>query len=395
METPAIDDFLGRRSGGIWRQRLLWLLLGLGVMLLVALLGRFVNGGVPARYATVTIVREDLNSVLRGSGTLQPAESRLVGAAEAGRVAAVLVAPGAPVVEGQLLARLEAAPFQTEIDRATELLAARRTALSAAEEREGALRQQLRRYERVRAESGGLAPSAREMRLARRDLADAATALQDALAEVKAADEMLADRRARLAAAEIRAPADGVVVARPLPGQPVTAGQPDAPFVLAAPYSRLKLEMMVDRIAAGTVRVGATKAVVRAGSHSFPAAVTGVRAARSTDPSNVILVLDVDNPNLDLKPGAAVSASVDLGLWRDVLVVPEAALHFARTGGPAQDSGQTEAPPSARDGDAVYVLDEGNRPRRVAVEVKGTDGTQVAVASAALQPGMPVITGLR
>ena len=109
----------------------------------------------------------------------------------------------------------------------------------------------------------------------------------------------------------------------------------------------------------------------------------------------MILVLDVDNPNLDLKPGAAVSASVDLGLWRDVLVVPEAALHFARTGGPPQDSGQAEASPSARDGDAVYVLDEGNRPRRVAVEVKGTDGTQVAVASAALQPGMPVITGLR
>ncbi|PZU46062.1 MAG: hypothetical protein DI568_12620 [Sphingomonas sp.] len=395
VNTPAIDDFLGRRPSTVWRQRLLWLLLGLTLVALVALVGRFVNGGAPTRYMTSSVVRQDLNAALQGTGTLQPADRQLVGMSESGRISAVLVRPGEQVREGQLLARLDSEPFQSEIDRASTLLANRDTALSTAREAEAKLRVQLRRYERVRAESGGMAPSNREMRVARTELRDATAKLQDAEAEADAAQRSLATQRARLAAADIRAPADGVVVAGPQNGQMVTAGQNEMPFVIAAPYSRLKLEMMVDRANADEVSVGTTTATVRATSfpaRSFPARVVAIRAARSTDPSNVVLVLDVQNPDLALKPGMAASANVELGLRRNMLVVPNTALQFARAGGPTPDSSM---PARAEAGEAVYVLGEGNRPRRTPVELRGSDGTLVAVVSGELEPGMPVVTGLR
>ena len=59
METPAIDDFLGRRSGGIWRQRLLWLAPGTMVIAIAAVV-------MLAKHPLMPIYLNILGKVIRG-----------------------------------------------------------------------------------------------------------------------------------------------------------------------------------------------------------------------------------------------------------------------------------------------------------------------------------------
>ncbi len=388
--ASAVDDFLGTRPRAIWRQRTLWLLVGLALVVLVVLVGRFVNGGAPTRYATELVGRDDVQAALTGSGMLQSVGHEQVGASEPGTIGTVLVRQGERVSKGQLLAQLDPAPFQEEIDRAVTLSITRQTAMTAAQAKTEEQRSRLAGYERVRTESNGLAPSDREMALARQDLRQAQAELHGAQIEFDAARDVIAARQARLALTDIRSPIDGVVTRLAEQGQETGPDRKQALFEIAAPYSRLRLEIMLERAAAGALHVGATAQVSAADtpSRSFPAAVAVMRPARSADASRFILALDVSNPELRLRPGMTATARIGLGLRQNSLVVPDAALRFARASDAEQGVDRAK-------GDAVYVLGEGNTPRRVPVTVQGGDGARRAVTSDALEPGMPVITGLR
>lgn len=390
MSVSVVEDVLGNRPSRIWRQRLQWLLLGLTLVALVVLVGRFVNGGAPTRYATVAVGRDDLKATLEGSGVLQAAGSETIGADVAGRIGTVLVRQGEQVRKGQALARLDPSPFQAEIDQASTLLITRQAALSAAQMKATEAHTKLEGYEKVRTESRGLAPSDREMALARDDLREALKALHVALVETDAARSSIEQHRAQLILAEIRAPLDGVVVTLPQPGQVVGPRREQAVFQIAAPYSRLRLEIMMPRADASSLRVGAPAQIIPAAlpSRTFPATVAAMRAARSADASRFIMALDVQNPDAALRPGMAATARVDLGLRRNVLIVPEAALRFARASDAARGLNGAK-------GDGVYVLGEGNTPRRMTVKLQGGNGAQRAVTSDELEPNMPVITGLR
>lgn len=388
MKASTVDDFLGTRPAASSRQRLLWLLLGLALIVLIGLVGRFVNGGAPTPYATVDLIREDLRAEIAGSGRLQPSGLEAVPAQEPGVIAAVLVRQGEPVRKGQLLAQLDPAPVEREIASATTLLEERRSATAAAQKQVDELRGRMETFRRVRAESGGLAPSDREMALAADDLRGALAALRAAAVEAEAAEAIVAEREARLSRREIRAPHDGVILTRPQPGREARADPADRLFELAAPYSRLKLEIMLRRAEAYGLHVGDPAQVdaAQGQGRSFPATVTALRPARSADASRVILVLDVANPGRVLRPGLAVNARIDAGVRQQALVVPEAALQFARG---------SDASKGLGGGDAIYILDHEGKPRRVAVQVAGRSGDRIAVASDELSPGTPIITGLR
>jgi HlyD family secretion protein len=390
MSVPVVEDVLGNQPSRVWRQRLQWLLLGFTLVALVMLVGRFVNGGAPTRYATAAVGHDDLKATLEGSGVLQAAGSEAIGSDVAGQIGTVLVRQGEQVRKGQILAQLDPTPFQAEIDQASTLLITRQAALSAAQTKAAAARTKLEGYEKVRTESGGLAPSDREMALARDDLRETMKALHGALVETDAARASIEQNRAQLALAEIRAPVDGVVVTRPQPGQIVAPGRNQGVFQIAAPYSRLRLEIMMPRADANSLRVGAPAQIIPAGqpSQTVPATVAAMRAARSADASRFIMALDVANPDAALRPGMAATARINLGLRRNVLIVPEAALRFARASDAARGLDGVK-------GDGVYVLGEGNTPRRMAVKLQGGNGARRAVTSDELEPNMPVITGLR
>ena len=97
---------------------------------------------------------------------------------------------------------------------------------------------------------------------------------------------------------------------------------------------------------------------------------------------------ELGNPGAALRVGTTVTVQLDLGLRRDVLVVPDSALRFGRASDAARAPGEVH-------GEAVYVTGSEGTPQRIPVTRGGSDGRNSEVASDMLKPGMRVITGLR
>ncbi len=187
MKASTIDDVLGTRPRAASRQRLLWLLLGLVLIALIGLVGRFVNGGAPTRYATVNVGREDLRAEVAGTGTLQPSGVQVAGAREAGRIATVRVQARQRVRKGQLLAQLDPTPVEEDIARAATLLDTRQAALAGVQvtvnDQRGPVGHLSAGARRIR-RAGAIRA---EMAMADEDLRKATAALQAAVLEVDAA----------------------------------------------------------------------------------------------------------------------------------------------------------------------------------------------------------------
>ena len=380
------DDFLGMRPGSRRRRALQWLAVALAAVAVIVLVGRFVNGGEATRYATAAVAREDLQAALTGTGALLGVGQRELTAEVDGTVTFVLAGDGQRVTKGQVLAQLDPSALAAEAGAAQTLVGAREAALSEANGAERQARDQLKRFNEVRARSNDLAPSDREMDLARGAVREAAAAARDAAVELDAARAGLAERQARLASAQIAAPADGLIVRRRVaPGQAVTAHATPL-FDIAEAPTRLQMQVLVDRAAARALRPGAAAQAVVA-RKTYPASVALVRPARSADETQAILLLDVANPGGTLRPGMTATAKIPLAVHKDALVVPAEALAFGRASD-ATAGGEAQ-------GEAVYVLTEQGAPRRAPVTVEGADGGRVAVASPDLAVGAPVITGLR
>lgn len=403
--TAALDDFLGTNPGPAWRRRLKWIAVAVAAIALLVLVGRFVNGGQATRYATEPVQRGDVQVKLFGSGRLQPVGARAVGTRLSGTVLEVLAKDNDPVIEGEILARIDPAPFQAEIERSQQLIDARQAALDKVQSAEQEARTTLTRFERVRRHSGGSVPSDREMDAARRALSDASDTAQRAVVELTSARAALTDRQAQLAATEIRSPMNGVVVRRQVSAGQLLAGtSPNQTlFTVAPPYSRLRLDVAVSEADAQNLpRIRSAHVTVASmPNRSFAAIVKSIggvpalpqpdrSAARAVTPGRAPmgLSLEVINPDLSLRPDMIATAQIDLDMHRDVLIVPSAALRFAR----ASDAAQRGSRPM---GPAVYVLGGDATPHRVAVTVDGSDGDHSIVQSAELGPGLHIITGLR
>ena len=393
----SVDEFLGMSRGPMWRRWLKWLAIAIAVVVLTILIGRFVSGGVATEYLSEPVVQADMQLKMFGSGRLQPTGARMVTATQRGMVQEILVADNQPVEEGQVLARLDQAPFQEAIDRARELLDTRQAAVGKAAAARTAASRQLALYQQVRRQSGGTVPSDREMAAAQQAVKQATDALGGAQTELVAARDELSVREAQLAGTGIRAPITGVVTRRLVNAGQVIGGTPGQNlFVIAEPYSRLRLEIATDRVQANRLREvrGARAIVTGPSGKGVVAPITQVAegpappqpARGPATPVPVGIALEIANPGQALRPGTVVTVQIALGLHRDALVVPNGALRFAR----ASDAAQGEA-----DGEAVYIPGDDGKPYRVPVVRGGSDGRNTEVTSDSLRPGMRVITGLR
>ncbi|MEZ5500114.1 MAG: efflux RND transporter periplasmic adaptor subunit [Steroidobacteraceae bacterium] len=127
---------------------------------------------------------------------------------EGGRVAALLVEAGDRVRKGQVLARLDMSVLRPQVASLAAALEESRASSSLA----------TADYERAQAVAGTGALSAEEVERRRSSALAAA-------AKVKVAEAQLAEARARMGRAEIRAPDDGIVLTRSAEiGQTVSAG---------------------------------------------------------------------------------------------------------------------------------------------------------------------------
>lgn len=192
----------------------------------------------------------------------------------------------------------------------------------------------------------------------------------------------------------ITAPVDGVVVSRNVDVGQTVAASLAAPtlFLIAQDLTKMQVDTNVSEADVGRVVVGqpATFTVDAYPGQVFTGSVTSIRKA-PINVQNVITydaVIGVSNTELKLFPGMTANVKILVNQRSNVLRVPNAALRY-------RPATVTVAKGGARKGvvpeSAVYVLDEDNKQKRVLVRTGETDGTNTEITKGNLKDGDRVI----
>jgi HlyD family secretion protein len=405
----------------------------------------------PPRYETVKVDRGRIQARVTATGTVSALVTVLVGSQVSGRIQQLFVDFNSIVKKGQIIGRIDPELFNAAVEQARANYAA------AAGDLEKAKAQSIdaaRQYERARTLA-----ERKLIAIADRDTAES-TALA-AKAQVAASQGALEQARAGLHQAQvnldysiIKSPIDGVVISRTVDVGQTVAASLAAPtlFTIAEDLRKMQVDTSVAEADVGKLKpdMDATFTVDAYPQERFHGSVRQIRNSPQTVQSVVTYdaVIDVDNPDLKLKPGMTANCSFTYARRDDTLRVPNAALRFrppeemaAALGTPAPLAGSGvaasavasagEAPPSApaASGSAepgagrmprtaqaggadrprgsgrrnmgggreetnvrtVWVLD-GDKPRPVSIRVGISDGTLTEVAEGSLNPGDALLT---
>lgn len=369
-------------------------------------------------YQTQPVHFGDLEITVTATGNLEATNQVEVGSELSGIITTMTADFNDRVQVHQPLAYLDDDKYKAAVMKSKAEVASAEAAFRQAVATRKADEKKLRRYRLTRDLTQGKLPSLEDLETVQADLERSTAAAAAAAAAIDKAKAALKSDEADLKKTVIYAPISGIVLSRDVePGQTVAASL-SAPvlYTLAEDLRRMKLLVDVDEADVGWVQAGqsAVFTVDAYPDRSFRARITQVRYGAQTTDGVVTYktVLQVENPDLSLRPGMTATAIISVQKVEKALLVPNTALQFtpaelhngrkpkrgllsALMPGPprpVRKKKKTDTGPSgAGAGRAwVYVLED-NRPVPVAVEPVATDGSLTAVRSPDLQAGTELI----
>jgi len=409
IETALGLDRQGRRK----TRRRGWLYGLLALIVIAAGFGSYQwYPGAPTKvdYTTVPAAIADLTVAVSATGTLQPLTQVDISSQLSGVVRSVSVEENQQVRKGEVLAALDTAKLEVQIERAQ---ASAKGAAASVEDARVTLAENEKALQRAAelTKRGMATDQSLEAATATRDRSKAA--LDSAEANLAIANADLKSEQTDLANSTIYAPIDGIVLTRSVdPGQTVASSlQAPVLFVIAADLRNMELVAAVDEADIGAVKSGqhARFTVDAFPERPFDAEIRDISYASVTTDGVVTYNarLEVDNGELLLRPGMTATVSVVTRQAKGVLAVPSTAFRYrpaqqaARgwslndlfTGRMGRPNRQRDAAPKApTDGSrTLYVLENG-RPHPVNVKIGSTDGEMTEIISG-LDAGAEVITG--
>ncbi len=388
------------------------------------------GGNKEVQYQTVLVDKGAIVARVSATGTLSALVTVQVGSQVSGRVKALEVDFNSRVRKGQLLAQIDPALFQAARDNARANKIAAEATLAGA---------------RVQAANAKLQYDRSQTLLARGIIAqadfDTAKATYDAaVATVGASEGSLEQAKAQLSQAELNlsyteiiSPTNGIVISRNVDiGQTVAASlQAPVLFLIAEDLKKMQVDTSVAEADVGKLSDGmdATFTVDAFPYDRFKGTIRQIRN-NSTTVQNVVTydaVIDVDNPDLRLRPGMTANVTVVISERPDAVRISNAALRYRPIGmaaasgsapgaaGPASAPGaaggrQNGAPgaaapagapggavrpspgrPIATDQRTVWRL-AGGKLEPVRIRIGITDGTLTEVIEGGLKPGDSIVT---
>ena len=366
---------------------------------------------------TGAVTRGAVVETVEATGTVQPVDTVEVGSQVTGTIKTLGADFNSHVTAGQVLATLDPASLQAQVDQAAATVARLAAEVNRAKVSLADAGTKLARAEALGRESL-ISQADFETARSTRDLAQASVA--SAQAQVAQARASLDQARVNLGHTIIRAPSAGVVLSRNVEvGQTVTSGlQTPTLFVIARDLQKMQLQASVDEADIGRVLAGQPVwfTVDAHGGREFTGRVSQVRL-QPVVAQNVVsytTMIDVDNLDLALKPGMTATARIETARSDDALLVPAAAVRFRPSAEVLQAMGQPQAAaPAARTRasgtarqrtgggaaaqssgrGAIWLLVDG-RLERAGVEVGISDGAVVAVTGPRVVEGATVATGV-
>lgn len=351
-------------------------------------------------WETAAVDRGDVVVRVTASGTLAARRTVLVSSQVSGRLKELHADYNDLVAKGDLLARIDPQPFEAAVAQAQANTAAARANVAKARAKVADLERQLERR-RVLLERKLIAQEEWESGQAELEIARAEASAADAnLAQGKAA---LDQARFNLSNTAIRSSIDGIVVSRDVDvGQTVAASlQAPTLFTIAEDLKLMEVQAHVSESDVGRIANGmtATFTVDAWPGERMEGTVRQVRNAATTT-QNVVtydVILDVENPELRLRPGMTANVTFVVSERRDVLRVANAALRFRPAGAQAAPGGAGAG--GAARGGAVPAPDRrvvhavaAGQLRPVPVRVGVTDGSYTEIVEGSLEAGTHVAT---
>jgi len=359
-----------------------------GILVLVIIVSAFLlfrgNGSKP-QFGTEKVSRGDIVMTVTSTGTVNPVTTVLVGTQVSGTIKEIYVDFNSPVRKGQLIARIDPSLFDAQVNQARANVFSARANLEKAEATLVDAKRTMDRNKELFSKN----------LVARSDLDTAETNHETASASVSAAKAQVMQTEASLRVAEtnlhytkIVSPVDGIVVSRNVDvGQTVAASfQTPTLFSIAQDLTKMQIDANVDESDIGNITVGQdVEFIVDAyPDMTFKGRVWQVRNAPITV-QNVVtydVVIQVDNPELKLKPGMTANVSIIVSVKKDVLKMPNAALRFK----PSEKGAQT----SEKKGPGVWISEKGQL-RRISVSTGISDGSYTEVVSGDLRDGQEIV----
>ena len=368
-----------------------------------ALTAYYRNAGDGAPDLTTAVVsRGDVVQSVKATGTLEAVTTVQVGSQVSGTIASLQADFNSQVKKGQVIARLEPSLFQAQVDQARATLVKLQADAQRAQVALQDAQVQQRRSETLGSQQ--LLPAS-ELDTARVTTAQADAALKSAQAQVTQARASLSQAEVNLSHTTITAPIDGIVISRNVDVGQTVAASMQAPvlFTIAQDLRQMQVDASVDEADIG--KIAPTQLVsfqVDAyPGKNFAGSVRQVRLAPVVDQNVVsyVTVIDVPNPELQLKPGMTANVAITIAHADDVLKVPNAALRFRPDEATLQAHGQAvQAKPGQAAGRTrgtrqVWVMN-GETLTPVTVQTSVNDGTTTAITGGSLQEGAHVVTGV-
>jgi HlyD family secretion protein len=342
-----------------------------------------------AVYKTAKIEKGTIISTVSATGNLSAVITVQVGTQVSGTIQKLFVDYNSRVKKGQPIAEIDPSLFNAAVEQAEGNALNAEANLQKAKVALIDAERTLNRSKKLLAE--GI--------ISQGDYDGAETAMQAAKAVLRGAEGSVAQTRGSLMQARtnrrysvIRSPVDGVVISRAIDvGQTVAASfQTPTLFTIAQDLTKMQIEVSVDEADISRIKLSqnASFTVDAYPEQQFKGKVVQIRSAPVITQNVVtyIVVVNVNNSDLKLKPGMTANVSVEVARKDDVLKLPPVALRFKpkstvaegkekRTGTPGKGEGGRPAGGKGA-GQQVYILKE-NKP--VAVSVKTGIGNNVSI----------------
>jgi len=361
-----------------------------GILVLVIIVSLFLlfrgNGSKP-QFGTEKVSRGDIVMTVTSTGTVNPVTTVLVGTQVSGTIKEIFVDFNSPVRKGQLIARIDPSLFDAQVNQARANVFSARANVEKAEATLVDAKRTMDRNKELFSKN----------LVARSDLDTAETNHETASASVSAAKAQVMQTEAALRVAEtnlhytkIVSPVDGIVVSRNVDvGQTVAASfQTPTLFSIAQDLTKMQIDANVDESDIGNITVGQdVEFIVDAyPDMTFKGRVWQVRNAPITV-QNVVtydVVIQVDNPELKLKPGMTANVSIITSFKKGIMKIPNAALRFILS--------ETEKgiEKNVQKGLGIWILEKGE-PKRIPIVTGISDGSYTEVISGAVKEGQEVI----
>ena len=364
------------------------IIIGISVLALIGIAAFFLlrNKENGMNFKTEKAVKGDIVSAITASGAVNAVTTVLVGTQVSGTVKNIYVDFNSIVKQGQVIAQIDPAIFEAQVEQAkANLLSAKANvekANVALADTERTMKRQKELFDRNL--------------ISRSDVDAAGTAYDAAVAQMSAAKAQEAQTEAALKISEtnlrytkIVSPVNGTVVSRNIDvGQTVAASfQTPTLFTIAQDLTKMQVDSSVVEADIGKIQAGQpVEFTVDAYPDSpFKGSVSEIRNAPVTV-QNVVtydVVVKVDNPELKLKPGMTANVSIVVFSKSNVLRIPNAALRF-------KPSDQQKINEKREKGSGVWVF-ENKELKRIAITTGISDCAYTELLSGEIKEGAELI----